>query len=223
MARFVPVGTGVLDGPFYVGFTVKAIIVRHPERRRDESHLGGVEHGVRHGVSGSLLDRLSQTPHPPQAGLAAARSRSRSDNRTRVVIHYAHAASLHFPAGEGLTDRRGRRSLQCTQRLVGEPLTRQSGGTKAPPYVKKHIALLSCGGRLYSAKISQIREKLDTGGVFLRKSALFGGCFCFFDSGSRCFSTPNACRIKQKRRGIPRTILGVIWTGLTVIKRHGGG
>ena len=62
------VGTGVSDGPFYVGFAGKAIIVRHPERRRDAVHLGGVEHRVRHGVSGSLIDRLSQTPHPPLRG-----------------------------------------------------------------------------------------------------------------------------------------------------------
>ena len=45
----------------------EAALVGHPERRRDAVHLGGVEHGVRHKVSGSLIDRLSRTPHPPQA------------------------------------------------------------------------------------------------------------------------------------------------------------
>ena len=37
-----------------------------------------------------------------EQGLVATRTRSRSDNRTRVVIHYAHAASLPSPTGEGL-------------------------------------------------------------------------------------------------------------------------
>ena len=44
-----------------------ALSTSHPERRRDASHLGEVEPVGRHEVSGSLIDRLSQTPHPPQA------------------------------------------------------------------------------------------------------------------------------------------------------------
>ena len=44
----------------------QGVVVRHPERRTKSA----VEHGVRHKVSGSHIDRLSQTPHPPQAGLA---------------------------------------------------------------------------------------------------------------------------------------------------------
>ena len=34
--------------------------------------------------------------------------------------------------------------------------------------------------------------------------------FCFFDSESRCFSTPKMCRIKQKRRGNPPVIGGTM-------------
>ena len=54
------------DGPFYVEFAGKAIIVRHPERRTKSV----VEPVGRHKVSGSLIDRLSRTPHPSCSAMA---------------------------------------------------------------------------------------------------------------------------------------------------------
>ena len=105
---------------------------------RDALHLGAVEPVGRHEVSGSLIDRLSQTPHPQLRG-----SRLRA-HVTKVCVanlssdshldcHSLLSVSLRYPPLQrsgGFTDSRRRLSLQGAR----DRLSLQNGGSKPPPY-----------------------------------------------------------------------------------------
>ena len=79
----------------------------HPERRTKSA----VEHGVRHEVSGSLIDRLSQTPHPSRFTRHLVSLRLGHGSALTVVQTVIHSlADASLPAGEGL------------QRTVGTPV-----------------------------------------------------------------------------------------------------
>ena len=87
----------------------------HPERRTTSA----VEHGVRHEVSGSLIDRLSQTPHPSRFTRHLVSLRLGHGSALTVVQTVIHSlADASLPAGEGLqrTDVRGDpQSLTCVR------------------------------------------------------------------------------------------------------------